>query len=212
MSWTDLRDALVPQGLAKSGVIAGFLGLLDPRAASTREVLRDSATRPSPGTRDGAPVRGRRARRSRALKGVTTPVFMMQGRRDFAFGMEQATERRTRALAGPKRALVRPLTATRRRPASRPTRAAMLAEGAALVRPVPRAASTAVDRSRSRCDLRPRAGRGSPSGSPGLPKVVTTSTAFAANVELSASPGSVQRDAARALTADRGLRLARRPG
>ena len=31
ISWTDLRQALVPQGLAKTGVIAGFLGSLDPK-------------------------------------------------------------------------------------------------------------------------------------------------------------------------------------
>ena len=36
-----------------------------------------------------------------ALKGVKTPVFMMQGRRDFAFGMEHALNA-YRALAGPK--------------------------------------------------------------------------------------------------------------
>ena len=29
-SWTNLRSALVPQGLAKSGVIAGFIGSLPP--------------------------------------------------------------------------------------------------------------------------------------------------------------------------------------
>jgi predicted acyl esterase len=36
-----------------------------------------------------------------ALKGVKTPVFMMQGRRDFAFGIGQALNA-YRALAGPK--------------------------------------------------------------------------------------------------------------
>ena len=36
-----------------------------------------------------------------ALKGVKTPVFMMQGRRDFAFGLEHALNA-YRALAGPK--------------------------------------------------------------------------------------------------------------
>ncbi len=37
-----------------------------------------------------------------ALKGVKTPVFMMQGRRDFAFGLDQALQA-WRQLAGPKR-------------------------------------------------------------------------------------------------------------
>ena len=36
------------------------------------------------------------------MKGVKTPVFMMQGRRDFAFGMGQALQAYN-ALAGPKR-------------------------------------------------------------------------------------------------------------
>lgn len=36
------------------------------------------------------------------LAGVTTPVFMMQGRRDFAFGLDQATKA-FRLLKGPKR-------------------------------------------------------------------------------------------------------------
>ena len=40
-------------------------------------------------------------RRSRTSPRVTTPVFMMQGRRDFAFGIDQAT-RAYSTLAGPK--------------------------------------------------------------------------------------------------------------
>ena len=99
MSWTDLADALVPQGLAKSGVIAGFLGSLDPKRVDPEVfALRDAAfagnlatVRPFAAARSSLP----------ALKGVKTPVFMMQGRRDFAFGMEHALAA-YRALAGPK--------------------------------------------------------------------------------------------------------------
>ena len=44
MSWTDLRDALLPQGLAKTGVIAGFLGALDPKRVDPEVLaIRDAA-------------------------------------------------------------------------------------------------------------------------------------------------------------------------
>ncbi len=99
ISWTDLRDALVPQGLAKTGVIAGFLGSLDPKRVDPEVFgLRDAAfagnlatVGPFAAARSSLP----------ALKGVKTPVFMMQGRRDFAFGLEHALNA-YRALAGPK--------------------------------------------------------------------------------------------------------------
>ena len=99
MSWTDLRDALLPQGLAKTGVIAGFLGALDPKRVDPEVLaIRDAAY-----AGNLAPVLPFAAARSSlpALKGVKTPVYMMQGRRDFAFGMEQALNA-YRALAGPK--------------------------------------------------------------------------------------------------------------
>jgi predicted acyl esterase len=99
MGWTDLADALVPQGLAKSGVIAGFLGSLDPKRVDPEVfALRDAAFAGNLAT-----VRPFAAARSSisALKGVKTPVFMMQGRRDFAFGVEHALAA-YRALAGPK--------------------------------------------------------------------------------------------------------------
>ena len=99
ISWTDLRDALVPQGLAKTGVIAGFLGSLDPKRVDPEVfALRDAAfagnlstVGPFTAARSSLP----------ALKGIKTPVFMMQGRRDFAFGLEHALNA-YRALAGPK--------------------------------------------------------------------------------------------------------------
>ena len=75
MSWTDLRQALVPQGLAKTGVIAGFLGSLDPKRVDPEVfALRDAAF-----AGDLTPVGPFAAARSSlpALKGVRTPVFMM---------------------------------------------------------------------------------------------------------------------------------------
>ncbi len=99
-SWTNLQSALVPQGLAKSGVIAGFLGSLPPSRVDPALLgIRDAAysgnltgVGPYAAARSSLP----------ALKGVTTPVFMMQGRRDFAFGLGQALQAYA-ALAGPKR-------------------------------------------------------------------------------------------------------------
>jgi predicted acyl esterase len=99
LSWTDLRVALFPQGLAKTGVIAGFLGSLDTKRVDP-EVL---AVRDAAYAGTTASVISFAAARSSlpALEGVRTPVFMMQGRRDFAFGLEQALNA-YRALAGPK--------------------------------------------------------------------------------------------------------------
>jgi dienelactone hydrolase len=98
-SWTDLGQALVPQGLAKTGVIAGFLQSLDPKRVDPEVIaLREAAF-----SGNLALVGPYAAARSslRALRGVETPVFMMQGRRDFAFGIEHALNA-YRALAGPK--------------------------------------------------------------------------------------------------------------
>jgi len=100
-TWTDLYSALVPGGLPKSGIIAGFLaglapGKLDPTLESIRE---DAFT-----NTNQAAVRAWAAARSCLpdLRGKHTPVFFMQGRRDFAFGIDQAA-RGYAALKGPKR-------------------------------------------------------------------------------------------------------------
>jgi pimeloyl-ACP methyl ester carboxylesterase len=99
-TWTDLYSALVPQDLSKSGVITGFLaeipaGLLAPGLEAVREWGLTSSN--LPGLRAFSNERSVLTR----LASVTTPVMMMQGRRDFAFGIDQAT-RAYAALAGPK--------------------------------------------------------------------------------------------------------------
>ncbi len=99
-TWSDLMSALVPQGLAKSGVIGGYVASLPPaRVDPAVFALRDAAFA---GRIDE--VRAFAAQRS-SLSGLTgsrTPVFLMQGRRDFVFGLDQAT-RLYNSLAGPKR-------------------------------------------------------------------------------------------------------------
>jgi pimeloyl-ACP methyl ester carboxylesterase len=98
-TWTNLATALMPQGLAKSGVIAGFVNAL-PAAKIDPSVL---AARDAAYAGNLAAVQSFAAARSSIskLKGVKTPVFMMQGRRDFAFGLDQAFAAWP-LLAGPK--------------------------------------------------------------------------------------------------------------
>jgi predicted acyl esterase len=99
-TWTDLYTALMPQGLAKSGVIGGFLLSLPPAQLDpVVPALRDAAFAGQ--TEAVAAFAAQRSSLPR-LRGVRTPVFLMQGRRDFAFGLDQAT-RPLALLAGPRR-------------------------------------------------------------------------------------------------------------
>jgi predicted acyl esterase len=100
-TWSDLGSALVPQGLARSGVLASLLegipaARLDPSVA---QVQADAVA----GTNLAA-VRSWAAQRSSLsrLRGKRTPVFLMQGRRDFTFGLDQA-KRLYAVLKGPRR-------------------------------------------------------------------------------------------------------------
>ncbi|MDQ3672202.1 MAG: CocE/NonD family hydrolase [Actinomycetota bacterium] len=98
-TWTDLYSALVPQGLVKSGLVAGLAG-------SIPETKRDpslAAIQLAALTGNAAAVRPWAAERSSLSKlgSVTTPVFMAQGRRDFLFGIDQAALAFKR-LRGPK--------------------------------------------------------------------------------------------------------------
>ena len=100
VTWTDLYEALLPQDHAKSGAIFGFqssvAGRLDP---TTARLLPDAIA----GTNLAA-LRSFTQERSvrHLLDRVRTPVFMIQGRRDFAFDMEQALAAFSR-LRAPKR-------------------------------------------------------------------------------------------------------------
>jgi X-Pro dipeptidyl-peptidase (S15 family) len=99
-TWTDLYSALVPQNLSKSGAVTGFLSAIPPGVlAPALETFRAWALTSSnlPALRLLSDERSVLPH----LPRVTTPVFMMQGRRDFAFGIDQAT-RAYSTLAGPK--------------------------------------------------------------------------------------------------------------
>ena len=98
-TWTDLYSALLPQGLVKSGLVAGLAG-------SIPEAKRDPSLAPIQAAAfagNAAVVKPWAAERSSLSKlgSVTTPVFMAQGRRDFLFGIDQAALAFKR-LRGPK--------------------------------------------------------------------------------------------------------------
>jgi predicted acyl esterase len=98
-TWTDLFSALAPQGLVKSGLVAGLAG-------SIPEAKRDpslAAVQAAAFAGNAAALRPWAAERSSLsrLGSVTTPVFIAQGRRDFLFAIDQGTQAFQR-LRGPK--------------------------------------------------------------------------------------------------------------
>jgi alpha-beta hydrolase superfamily lysophospholipase len=100
-TWTDLYSALVPQDLSKSGLLFGFLSSVpadrtSPDVLAVKQPALSSTNLPV--LRAFAAARSSRGR----LSSVTTPMFMFQGRRDYAFDIDQAWQAFTR-LKGPKR-------------------------------------------------------------------------------------------------------------
>jgi len=87
-TWTDLYAALAPQDLARSGVVLGFWQSIAARAAPEVEPIVNDAL----AGRNLAAVRAfTRQRSTRQLLGqVKVPTFLLQGRRDFAFDLDQA--------------------------------------------------------------------------------------------------------------------------
>ena len=104
-TWTDLYDALVPQGLPKSGVIFQFLGAV-PRDRQAPELLAVSdavARLDVPALKAFAGARSSRQLLGRGYP----PTYFFQGRQDFAFGLDQGLAG-YQALTGPKRLYVGP--------------------------------------------------------------------------------------------------------
>ena len=98
-TWTDLYSALMPQNLVKSGVVLTFSrSIPDERRDPALDVVQAAAF-----AGNVEPVRQWASARSSIsrLGSVTTPVFMAQGRRDFAFGIDQGINAYGR-LKGPK--------------------------------------------------------------------------------------------------------------
>jgi len=99
-TWTDLYGALYPNGYPKSGVISGLV-----------DDIRGGRLSPDLSWVPGAAIRGTDPDRLRTFAGqrsvaaalprLTVPTMMLQGRRDFVFGNEQAIAAYQR-LKGPK--------------------------------------------------------------------------------------------------------------
>jgi predicted acyl esterase len=99
-TWTDLYSALAPQNFAHSGVVLGFWNSIVARAdLSLAPIVNDLLA----GQNLGAVHSFADARSSRAVLGnIHVPTFLMQGRRDFAFDVDQALAAYSR-LNVPKR-------------------------------------------------------------------------------------------------------------
>ena len=101
-TWTSLYDALWPQSLARSGIVAGFAASVAARSPLITG-LRDDAVQST----NSSAIRALTDERSALPRAGTirTPVYLFQGRLDFAFDLSQATRAYAR-LAGPKRLYV----------------------------------------------------------------------------------------------------------
>ena len=101
ITWTNLLGALAPQGLAKSGLVQYLAGLVpmsrwDPQLVAASQGLTTSLD--LTGATALAAVRAPTAR----LRTIATPTFLVQGRHDFLFDIDQALVAYSR-LKGPKR-------------------------------------------------------------------------------------------------------------
>jgi predicted acyl esterase len=100
-TWTDLEEALAPQGLVRAGILLGFSQDIpqDRYGPEERQLLSDAtAERNVPAFRTYLASRSTRAQ----LTSVHIPTFILQGRRDFAFDANQAIAA-YRRVQGPKR-------------------------------------------------------------------------------------------------------------
>jgi alpha-beta hydrolase superfamily lysophospholipase len=100
-TWVDLYQSLAPNNLSKSGAVFQFLSSVPPaRTDPELTAIKDDALN----SRNLASIRAYAAARSvrSSLAQIKTPVEIFQGRRDFAFGIEQGEEAYA-GLGGPKR-------------------------------------------------------------------------------------------------------------
>jgi predicted acyl esterase len=100
-TWTDLRDALAPQGHVRAGIVLGFSQDIprDRYGPEELQLISDAISETNvPAIRAYLATRSTRSQ----LGGVRIPTFILQGRRDFAFDADQAIAA-FRLLKGPKR-------------------------------------------------------------------------------------------------------------
>jgi predicted acyl esterase len=174
-TWTSLYDALWPQNLARSGIVAGLANSIAARSPLITR-LRDAAVQST----DPAAIRQLTTERSALAKAgsIRTPMYLFQGRTDFVFDISQATRAYAR-LTGPKRLYV----GTFGHPPSTfpgPDIAFVLSEGRAWFDAHLKGSGT---------DLKPQVTIGSPNGKKtkfaGLPKTRTQTFTLAGRSVLS---------------------------
>ncbi len=97
-TWTDLYSALWPQHVARSGIVAGFATAVAARSPLVQQYELDAVQ-----SLDMPAVQALTAPRSTYAKlpTITAPVYMFQGRVDYAFDVTQAENGYTR-IKGPK--------------------------------------------------------------------------------------------------------------
>src|SRR5438132_6464427 len=86
-TWTDLYSALWPQDVAKSGIVLGFAKTVEARSPLIVQNEDDAVhSTNTPALRALTSTRSAFTR----LSSITTPVYMFQGRLDYAFDVTQA--------------------------------------------------------------------------------------------------------------------------
>lgn len=97
-TWTDLYTALWPQNVARSGIVAGFAATVASRSPLIQQYETDAVQ-----SLDMPAIQALVEPRSAyaALPSITTPVYMFQGRVDYAFDVTQAENGYDR-IKGPK--------------------------------------------------------------------------------------------------------------
>ena len=101
-TWTSLYNALWSQDLARSGIVAGFAASIAARSPLVAGIRDDAVQSKNLGA-----VRTLAQPRSAAgrIGSITTPVYLFQGRVDFAFDITQAAQAFA-SLRGPKKLYV----------------------------------------------------------------------------------------------------------
>ena len=99
ITWSDLPRSLLPGGVSKSGAIVGFLNSVSTRLDPSLAALKDDLIL----SRNMSVLRNELGSRStRGRLALSTPTLVMQGRRDFVFGMDEGLDLYAQ-LRGPKR-------------------------------------------------------------------------------------------------------------
>jgi len=97
-TWTDLYSALWPQNVAKSGIVLGFAKSVESRSPLIQQYENDAIHSTNmPAIKALVDPRSAASK----LSSITTPIYMFQGRVDYAFDVTQA-ENGFLHVAGPK--------------------------------------------------------------------------------------------------------------